>query len=122
MNPQVITPTNLILNALGELGMQVQEGTTIAAAQNTPGIMNVVIPHLSIGSHSPLSDSILGSVAGGTQGGVPAPMMPVLGFAGHIAGLAAQQAEAYQTAVTGIAATFVGQVAAAAESVIQSQS
>ena len=112
MNPQVITPSSLILDALGELGMQVQEGTTIAAVQNTPGIMNVVIPHLPIGSHSPLSDSILGSIAGGTQGGdASAAMMGVLGFAGHIAGLAAQQAEAYQTvsnAIAGILATLHG--------------
>ena len=78
MNTQVIKPTQPILDSLGELGMEVPEGATIVAAQDTPGVMNIVIPKAP--GVMALGDNDLDGVAGGTtQGGYVVPGMAVLG-------------------------------------------
>ena len=65
---QKIEPTSELIASLDKLGMQVPEGATIVAAQDTPGVMNIVIPKAP--GVMALGDNDLDSVAGGiVQGG-----------------------------------------------------
>ena len=83
---QKLEPTSELIASLEKLGVHVEEGASIVAVQNTPGVINFVIPKAS--EVKALGDHALDKVAGGGTHGYQLPP--------HIMSLAVQYGVAYE--------------------------